>query len=217
MSTPDNTKLNLGCGHQKLKGWINIDFEPSEKPDMVLDLGKAPWPFATDSVDEALAHHILEHLPTAEFFHFLKELYRVLKPGAICSIVLPHPRHNVYMNDPTHQHPVTPDTIATFCQSNFRAMIEATGQRLTPFWRYERIDFDMEGSLNCVLDERITVEQRESGEWKKLEQRENNVVIEWRFLIKAVKPFLDMGEPVPLCKKPVPEAPQPKKSHVHSV
>lgn len=224
MTSPDmvakikqHSKLNLGCGHQKLKGWTNIDFEPSEAPDMVINLGVEDWPFPTDSVDEALAHHILEHLTTDEFFHFMRELYRVLKPNAICSLALPHPRHNVYINDPTHQHPVTPDTIAMFCQANFRNMIEKTGGRLTPFFRYERIDFDMQGNLNCVLDERITEEQRASGEWAKMEIRENNVVIEWRFCIKTVKPFLDMGEPVPLSKKPVPVAPEPKKSHVHKI
>jgi SAM-dependent methyltransferase len=170
-------------------------------------------------VDEAIAHHILEHLTSDEFFHFMKELYRVLKPGAVCSIAIPHPRHNVFLNDPTHKMPVTPDTIAMFCQANFRAMIEKTGGRLTPFFRYCRIDFDMTGAVNCVLDERITEEQRTSGKWIEMEKRENNVVIEWRFLIKTVKPFLDMGEPVPLSKAPQPLAavPTPKKSPVHKV
>jgi len=208
-----HSKLNLGCGHQKLPGWTNIDMEPSENPDMVLNLGVDTWPFPTDSVDETLAHHILEHLTTEEFFHFMKELYRVLKPNAVCSIAIPHPRHNVFLNDPTHRMPVTPDTIAMFCQANFRAMIETVGGRLTPFWRYNRIDFDMAGNLNCVLDERITEEQRTNGEWRDLEMRENNVVIEWRFLVKAVKPFLDMGEPVPFARKEKPV----KKSPVHKI
>jgi hypothetical protein len=194
-TTNRHNRLNLGCGHAKIPGWTNIDSEPTENPDIVADLGAHPWPFGTDTVDEAIASHILEHLTTKSFFHFMKELYRVLKPNAICGIVIPHPRHNVYLNDPTHRNPVTPDTLAMFCQRNFRAMLETTGGRLTPFWRYSRIDFDMAGDLQCVLDPRITEAQRESGEWKTMEVVENNVVSEWRFGVRAVKPFIDMGEP----------------------
>ena len=208
-----NSKLNLGCGHQKLEGFVNIDIELTEKPDLLLDLGKYEWPFATDSVDLAVASHILEHLTSEEFLHFMRELYRVLKPGAECAIVLPHPRHNVFVNDPTHKTALTPDSLAMLCQANFRAMIEKGG-RITPLWRYNRVDFELIGPLQHILDARVTEEQRASSEWIKMEKYENNVVIEYRFAIKAIKPFIDEGEPEHK-PKPKPE-PEPKKSFVHS-
>ena len=33
-------KLNYGCGNMKLEGFINIDIEPSVKPDITCDIRK---------------------------------------------------------------------------------------------------------------------------------------------------------------------------------
>jgi predicted SAM-dependent methyltransferase len=55
-------KLNLGCGFNKLDGFVNVDKQAACQPDMVLDLERLPWPFEDASVSEVAAFHVLEHL-----------------------------------------------------------------------------------------------------------------------------------------------------------
>jgi len=50
-------------------------------------------PFDSDSVDEILMSHFLEHLTGEEAIELLAECYRVLKPGAAVTVVVP-------LNDP---------------------------------------------------------------------------------------------------------------------
>ncbi|RLC85258.1 MAG: hypothetical protein DRJ03_12190 [Chloroflexi bacterium] len=73
-------KLNLGCGFDKRKGYINIDARKDVKPDIVLDLEKELLQrFENESVDEILAKDFIEHLSWRVVEPFLKDCYRVLK------------------------------------------------------------------------------------------------------------------------------------------
>jgi SAM-dependent methyltransferase len=81
-------KLNLGCGTDIRKGYVNVDVVPLKGVDRVVDLNAAPWPFKTGSVDEIFTHHVIDHLddPTA----FLRECHRILKKGGKAIIIVPH-------------------------------------------------------------------------------------------------------------------------------
>ena len=83
-------KLNLGCSHLKLKGYINVDIDPLVKPDILVDLNnlKSYKVFKSDEYDEIFMSHILEHLSNP--FSIMKELHRILKPGGILKIKVPH-------------------------------------------------------------------------------------------------------------------------------
>src|SRR5687767_8310331 len=109
-------KLNLGCGQNKLQGYVNTDREPAVKPDVLMDLEKFPWPFEDDSVDEVVAFHVLEHVgATSEMFvRIMQELYRVCRAGAEVRIAVPHPRHDNFFDDPTHVRAITPMTLELF-------------------------------------------------------------------------------------------------------
>jgi len=80
-------KLNLGCGGDKRKGWVNIDVNSKFAPDRVLDVRKLDY--QNNSVDEILALDILEHFSYNETLPILKEWIRVLKPGGIIAIRVP--------------------------------------------------------------------------------------------------------------------------------
>lgn len=95
-------KLHIGCGHNKMEGWVNVDVSKELKPDRVARWEKLP--FGTSSVDEIFSQHVLEH--TDDCAQALKETWRVLKPGANANIIVPyagivnayHPHHNWYFS-----------------------------------------------------------------------------------------------------------------------
>jgi SAM-dependent methyltransferase len=175
-------KLNLGCGGKYQDGWVNVDSEPTENPDVCVDLTK-PWPWPDSSVDEVFASHLLEHLnPGAEFFRFMQELYRVCKPGATVEIVLPHPRHDVFLNDPTHVQAVMPGTLAMFSKKFVESM-DAQGAHLTPFWKRLGVDFDL-GKVRYWFDPSVDQSDPEL-EWKS--KHLSNVILEWGTTLTAVK------------------------------
>jgi SAM-dependent methyltransferase len=85
------TKLNLGCGKDIKKGYLNVDFEDFEKfegVDKVYDLNKLPYPFKDNQFEVILMHNILEHLDDS--YKVMKEIFRILKPGGIVHLYVPH-------------------------------------------------------------------------------------------------------------------------------
>ena len=72
-------KLNLGCGKDIKKNFINIDFykHPNTKVDLITDLGKK-MPFKDSSVDYIYSSHLLEHLTWIEGNKLINDCYRVL-------------------------------------------------------------------------------------------------------------------------------------------
>lgn len=81
-------KVNLGCGEFPLDGFINVDILPLKEVDLISDFNY-PLPFKTNSIDLIYAGHVIEHLQIDKALEFLKEIYRVLKPGGKVFIVVP--------------------------------------------------------------------------------------------------------------------------------
>jgi hypothetical protein len=185
-------RLNLGCGGKKLDGWVNVDKIAAAAPDGVVDLEVLPWPWPDDSVDEVLLSHVLEHLGarTDVYLGIIKELYRVCRDGTKVKIVVPHPRHDHYLNDPTHVRPITAEGIAMFSQAANRAWI-AAGVANTPLGIYMGVDFVLE-THNSVLDEpwlgRLARKELSENEVRQAIQNFNNVVRQTELTIRAVKP-----------------------------
>lgn len=78
---------------------------PMDGVDVVLNIGRDPWPWGDGSVESANASHFIEHLTTEERYHFFNELWRVLKPGGKCSFAVPHFASCRAYGDPTHVWP----------------------------------------------------------------------------------------------------------------
>ena len=84
----DRLRLNIGSDVGQVAGFINIDFNPEVRPDIVADARDLSM-IATDSVDEILASHILEHLTWDDGLLALQEWLRVLKPGGMLTVATP--------------------------------------------------------------------------------------------------------------------------------
>ena len=73
-------KLHLGCGNEKLEGYVNCDFSKEVKPDKIINLEKK-LPFKDNSVDEIIINHTLEHINN--FIQLMEEFYRICKNKSI--------------------------------------------------------------------------------------------------------------------------------------
>ena len=145
-------KLNLGCGFNKQPGFLNVDVAPECHPDQVVDLEQFPWPFEDNCASVVLLAHVLEHLgqSPAVYLRIIKELYRICAPGATVHIRVPHPRHDLYLFDPTHVRPITPEGLEMFSQKKNRHW-QRIGASNTPLGIYHHVDFDVM-QVNYQLD-----------------------------------------------------------------
>lgn len=176
-------KLNLGCGQQHMEGYVNVDREPSMRPDLVMDMEQFPWPFESDSVDEVVASHVLEHVGAEPpvFIGIMKELYRVCRAGARVRIAVPHPRHDNFFDDPTHVRAVTPMTLALFSKKQC-AQWKAEGASNSPLAVYADVDFELR-DLNVKVAEKY----RGHPNLDEMVQHWNNVATEYRMVLEVIK------------------------------
>jgi hypothetical protein len=185
-------KLNLGCGYNKLEGYINVDSQPACTPDEVVDLEHFPWPYPDNSVDKILMTHVLEHLGADKqtFFGIIKELYRVCKPDATVHIIVPHPRHDTFIGDPTHVRIISPRVLSLFSKRLNRELSER-GAANTALGLYLDVDFETV-STQTVIDHAWMVKLKVNGVLDSERANEaiesyNNVATEYRMVIRAVK------------------------------
>ena len=130
VDTEKKIRLDLGCGDNRLKGWIGYDLVgPNvKKVDIIHDLEKTPWPgkegthvslapwdgrtwmWPESSVDEARFHFSLEYMAgtSAALRGIFAELHRVLRPGGLVFFDFLNPRHPSYLDDPDVVRAVTP-------------------------------------------------------------------------------------------------------------
>lgn len=185
-------KLNLGCGADKRPGWTNVDRYATFAPDEVVDLEALPWPWATSSVEEVMLRHVLEHLGQTPdvYLGLIGELWRVCRPQALVTIVVPHPRHDSFLNDPTHVRPITPAGLELFSQAKNREW-QAKGIANSALGLALGIDFAIE-RVDMRPDD-AWAKRMASGELKPAQMAEaarqfNNVISEVTIRWRAVKP-----------------------------
>jgi len=110
-------RLNIGCGNDYRKGYVNCDFTDRIKVDKIVNLEKTPLPFKDNSVDEILAFHVLEHVKN--FPKLMHDLHRICKKNARVKIKVPFYSAWGHYNDPTHVRFFSPFTFNYFKKGNY--------------------------------------------------------------------------------------------------
>jgi SAM-dependent methyltransferase len=88
LAGPGPHRLNLGCGHNVLPGWLNVDLEGGRHGTTYMDALR-PYPLPDNMLDAILCEHLIEHLPKEGGRFLLGEAFRVLKPGGAIRVVTP--------------------------------------------------------------------------------------------------------------------------------
>jgi SAM-dependent methyltransferase len=84
----DDVRLNLGCGHIPLDGFVNIDMRPLPGVDVVAAVDDLP--VEPGSIAEIFSAHVLEHFPEAELSRRLLPYWvSMLRPGGVFRAVVP--------------------------------------------------------------------------------------------------------------------------------
>jgi len=185
------TKYNMGCGFDKIDGYTNIDKFLEASPDLLVDLEKTPWPIASDSAEEVLFKHSLEHMGGSSqvFFSIIQELYRISRHEAMIHIHVPHPRHDAFIDDPTHVRIITPNLMTLFSK-RLNLHWREVGASNSPLGLYLNVDFE-------VIDVQIIVDQKYAGMVNEsnmapdallnISRENNNVISEYGITMKALK------------------------------
>jgi SAM-dependent methyltransferase len=105
-------KLDLGCGQKCREGFEGVDIAPGQGVAHIVDLFVGGWPFADDSVDEVWCSHLVEHTPN--LIAFMDELYRIMAPNAIATLIAPYYTSMRAFQDPTHVRFITDATFVYF-------------------------------------------------------------------------------------------------------
>jgi predicted SAM-dependent methyltransferase len=95
-----NLKIHLGCGHEILDGFVNLDSAQLPGVDVVHDLGEFPWPFGDGEAKEIIIKHVLEHLPNT--IKVMEEIWRICAPGTEVTVRVPYWNSSDFITDPTH-------------------------------------------------------------------------------------------------------------------
>jgi predicted SAM-dependent methyltransferase len=179
-------KINIGAGSTRYHGYSNCDYSNQYKPEYVFDLEKDQWPFEDNSVTHVIAHHVLEHLGEG-YFHTLKELYRVCKPGASIDIKVPHYNSHNFYHDATHRRAITAVGLSMFSKkrNHLDFLANAATSRLG-----EYLDIDIELiSYSYLVEDRYSNklagkpnEFIEDYAWEK-----NNIISEIRIKMMVIK------------------------------
>jgi SAM-dependent methyltransferase len=116
---PKLFRLDLGGGKRPLKDYLNVDVLAFEGVDIVADL-RQPWPWIDNSVDAINASHFIEHFDAAERIHIMNEAWRVLKPDAPLTFVVPHWCSCRAYGDLTHKWPPVSEFFFLYLNKKWR-------------------------------------------------------------------------------------------------
>lgn len=81
-------KLHIGCGGNLMSGWLNSDIFPDTIMTAYLDASQT-FPIADNTFDYVYSEHVFEHLNFQAQLNYLKESFRILRPGGKIRIATP--------------------------------------------------------------------------------------------------------------------------------
>lgn len=140
-------KLNIGCGNDILKGYVNVDRLKMNGVNIVHDLDTFPYPFKDESIEEIRCISILEHVK--DISRVMEEFYRILKKGGRIIINVPHFTSTNTYSDPTHLRGFSFSTFDFYCGKGFyyEFKFKKTYQRLN-FGKLNPINWFIEPLAN---------------------------------------------------------------------
>lgn len=170
-------KLDLGCGQNKKPDFTGVDKYEVPGVDQIVDLLQFPWPWADESIEEVWCSHFFEHVPGPMRGQWMDELYRVLKPNARATIIVPYANSTRATQDFTHAWPPVHEGSFQYFNRAWREVNALThgpydlkcdfeysyGYDLFPYWQQrsqDAIQFALAHHLNAAADIQVFLTRR---------------------------------------------------------
>lgn len=172
-------KLNLGCGLNYRKEYINIDKLTNIKTDLVTDFEQRNCfvSIEDDSIEEVLIFEVLEHI--SNLMPFMKEVWRVCKNGAKVHITVPYWSHYLSVIDPTHIRRFHEGTFQFFTKEFYKTQINTSASQLP-------IDFDFKiNKIDYIPDDNYKLCSKE--ELAALKDSMINVIKQLYICLEVIK------------------------------
>lgn len=147
VSTSTSATLVLGSGKRPVPGAINHDHSKhAPHVDVVWNLDELPWPPYDDSLDRIIALDVFEHLKL-DVIDWIRECWRVLKPGGELVLRVSAWDNPVSYRDPTHRRVFHEETFYYF------------DPRHALYQEYGTMYFDLDSEFRCPTFNVIRVER----------------------------------------------------------
>ncbi len=154
-------RLDIGCGANCQPGFVGMDIQPLPGVGIVWDWLKFPWCIEDEAVIQAIASHVIEHVPRAmfvdgktewTFIKFMDEVWRILKPECQFAIAMPYCLSKGYYQDPTHVNPCNEVTWLYFDPEAQKGLFYDF-YKPKP-WKIEYISYDPAVNMEVLLSKR---------------------------------------------------------------
>lgn len=104
-------KINIGCGKDYRKGWVNTDYSAVACPDIVHDIRFEHLPFQDSSIEEIFCSGVLEQILDNEDLRFaINEMWRVLVWNGKLQVIVPNAEYPIAFQDPFDVRKFVPKT-----------------------------------------------------------------------------------------------------------
>jgi SAM-dependent methyltransferase len=136
------TLVNFGSGPHPLDGWINVDLDPSGRPDVVADLAR-PLPFADACADAIFSEDFVAQLEPDALRRFLAECRRMLKPGGTLRVLTPDLQRfaRMYLDEPDRLKTFWTTAVGVPLPTGCAADVLNLGMKLAGRWQYDLPSF----------------------------------------------------------------------------
>lgn len=138
-------KLNLGCGTSYHDDWVNVDFSETGEGVIAHNLLNG-IPFDENEFDVVYHSHVLEHFPKDKAGSFIKECFRVLKPGGIIRVAVPDLEQLVRLYLENFEKALNGDESAEknydwlLCEIYDQAVRNKTGGEMLEYFKQDKIE-----------------------------------------------------------------------------
>jgi SAM-dependent methyltransferase len=139
-------RYDFGCGKAKRQRCIGVDSDPHSDADIIWDITKHCPHIPDNSAEYVWCSNVLEHIPHPYHLLAMQQILRVLKPGGVFEILVPHPGSDSAMV-PDHKHWFTRQYINDVIAPWPEVAIDQIALKKTPYFDVIATRFGMPESM----------------------------------------------------------------------